>query len=285
MEFQRTICNEICVEGEGVLSGKKIKVLLEPAEEDTGIYFVREDLSEKPSSKLDLKSVVALEGATAILLGKEEEEKIVFIEHLLSSLHALKVDNLIIRVWGGEIPLFDGSSRFWVRKIQEAGYRVFLKEKDCLTVKKEFFLKNGKGYIKILPSNNFSVKATISFDHPLIQTQTFEFTLEPQSYIYEISPARTFDFKEKVLLRKKNGCLKGGSLESAIILDEKGILNSKGLRFKNEFIRHKILDIIGDFYSLGVSFKGKIEAFCSNHKLHIEALKKMLESNLLAPAF
>ncbi len=276
MEFQRTIAEPIEISGEGIFSGREIQVVLEPAEPGQGIVFVREDI--KVEIPLNVFTVQGLDGATAVI-GKGGG--VFLIEHLLSALHGLQIDNLIVKVWGEELPIFDGSSRVWVRKIKEVGYRYDYVPRKKLRIKEAFKYVNGKGKLYFKPSSSFKVYAEINFNHPLIGSQAFSLEINPLQYVREICFARTFGFKDDIVEKKEKGILKGGSLENAIVLDEKGILNKEGLRAEDEFVRHKVLDIIGDMYALGLPLVGEVISYCSNHRLHIEALKALYNNGIL----
>ncbi len=276
MEFQRTIAEPVEISGEGIFSGREIRVVLEPAAPGQGILFIREDI--KTEIPVNIFTVQGLEGATAVI-GKDGA--VFLIEHLLSALHGLKIDNLTVRVWGEELPIFDGSSSVWVRKIQEAGYRYDYVPRKKLRIKEPFEYVNGKGKLYFKPASSFRVHAEINFDHPLIGIQRFSLEINPLEYVKKISFARTFGFRDSILQKMEKGILKGGSLENAIVLDEKGILNKEGLRAEDEFVRHKVLDIVGDMYALGAPLVGEIFSYCSNHRLHIEALRALYYNGML----
>lgn len=278
MEYQRTLTKKIFLEGEGIFSGKNIKVEIEPAEENTGIVFIRADISSKPIIPLKIENIIGLDGATALTDG---EHFIYLVEHLLSAFHGLQIDNAIVYVYGEEIPLLDGSAYPWVRKIQEVGYKFLSALRKKFYLRKSFVYQNGIGKIIFRPSNMLKIKAIIQFDHPLIGYQEFLVTLNSKSYIKEISFARTFGFKDILNERKNKGIIKGGNFSNAIILDKEKILNPDGLRIFDEFVRHKILDIIGDVFALGQPLIAEIEAYQTGHKLHIEALKNLYKLGLL----
>ncbi len=278
MEYQRTLADKFFLDDIGIFSGKQIKVEVEPAEENTGIVFIREDLPSKPVIPLKIQNVIGLDGATAVTDG---EHFIYLVEHLLSALHGLQIDNAIIRVYGEEIPLLDGSAFPWVKKIKETGYRFLFAPRKKIRIKRHFSYQNGTGKIIFKPADTLKIKAHINFNHPLIGEQSFELEVTPRTYFNEISFARTFGFKDVLFERKKKGILKGGDLSNAIVLDEKTVLNQDGLRTQDEFVRHKVLDIIGDMFTLGTPFVAEIEAYFSHHKLHVEALRSMFNANLL----
>ncbi len=278
MEYQRTLAGKVVLEGEGIFSGKNIRVEIEPAEENRGINFIRADLLEKPVIPLNIENIIGLEGSTAITDGKHF---IYLVEHLLSALHGLQIDNATIYVYGEEIPLFDGSAYPWVRKIQEVGYKFLLTPKKKLYLRKNFQYQNGVSKISFKPSNTLKIKASIFFEHSLIGEQSLEIEITPRSYINEVAFARTFGFKDILFERKNKGIIKGGSLSNAIILDKDRVLNPEGLRTQDEFVRHKILDIVGDLFTLGNPLVAEVEAIYSNHRVHIEALKSLYKAGLL----
>ena len=276
MEFQKTIAKPVEFKGEGIISGKEIKVVLEPAEANKGIIFIREDI--KTQIPLHIFNVKALEGCTALV---NKDGCIYYIEHLLSALHGLQIDNLVVRVWGEELPMFDGSSKVWVAKLQEIGYEYEYIPKRKIKITKDFKYTNGKGKIYFKPASKLKIYAEINFEHPLIGNQIYSVEVTPSEYIKKICFARTFGFKKDIEEKIRKGFFKGGNLKNAVVLDENGILNKEGLRVKDEFVRHKILDIIGDMYVLGAPLIGEIISYCSSHRLHIEALKKMYMTHIL----
>jgi len=278
MEYQRTLADIVIFEGEGIFTGKEIRVELHPLKENEGIIFERGDLPSSPKIKLSIDRVFGLDGAVLITDGKNH---ILLIEHLLSLLHGLGIDNVLIKVYGEEIPLLDGSVFPILRKIQERGYKFLSALKRKFILKKSFEMVNGIGRIKFAPSLRLKIQAKINFEHPLIREQEYEFLFSTQAYISEISFARTFGFKDLLEERKRRGIIKGGNLSNAIVMDEEKVLNSEGLRAPDEFVRHKILDLMGDLYVLGGTLLAEVEASCSGHKLHIEALKSIYQLGLL----
>lgn len=278
MEYQRTIAQPVFLEGEGIFTSQKIKVEFHPLSENEGILFERPDLPGCPRIPLHIDYVVGTEGSTVLSDGKIS---INLVEHLLSALHGLGIDNLLIRVYGEEIPLFDGSALYFVRKFREAGFRILPALKRKYRLLKPFTMKNGQGQITFLPSRNLIIKAKIDFSHPLIGLQEHTYRHHFLEYLREISFARTFGFKSLLEERKKKGILKGGDLSNAIVLDEERVLNPEGLRCKDEFVRHKVLDLIGDLYTLGLSLVAEVHAEFSGHRLHIEALKSLYHAGLL----
>lgn len=278
MEYQRTLAGPIYFEGEGIFSGREIRVELHPLRENEGIIFERADLVGKPQIKLAPQNVCGLEGAVLITDG---DTSITLIEHLLSALHGLGIDNALIKVYGEEIPLLDGSVLPIIKKIQERGYQLLPAPRRKFVLKRPFEMVNGVGRISFRPHNELKIQAKINFKHPLIGEQVYTFRLSPKAYISELSFARTFGFKALLEERKRQGILKGGTLSNAIVIDEEGVLNEEGLRAPDEFVRHKVLDIVGDLYTLGLPLLAEIEAEYSGHKLHIEAVKTLFQAGYL----
>ncbi len=270
--FQQTLAAIVDLEGEGVFSGQRVRVVLEPAETDAGVVFVREDLPGAPRIALRPENVLGTEGATVLSDGRHS---IYMVEHLLSALHGLGIDNVVIRVWGPEIPLFDGSAEIFVREILACGLKLQPAAKRFVEIIRSFEVRNGVGRILFRPAEGLTISVRIAFQHPLIGEQEISLRVNPISYQREIAFARTFGFKEDLLRRKEKGLLKGGSLANAIVLDEKGLLNGS-LRVQDEFVRHKALDLLGDLFVTGWALKGEVRAELSGHKLHIEAVKNLL---------
>ncbi|MBX6422517.1 UDP-3-O-acyl-N-acetylglucosamine deacetylase [Thermosulfurimonas sp. F29] len=273
-KFQQTLAASVVLEGEGVFSGKTVRVWLEPAEADAGVVFVREDLPGAPRIALRPENVLGTEGATVISDGKNS---VYLVEHLLSALHGLGIDNVIVRVWGPEIPLFDGSAEVFVREILACGLRLQPAAKRFVEVLRPFEVRNGVGRVLFRPADELRISVRIAFDHPLIGEQELSLRVNPLSYQKEVAFARTFGFKEDLLRRREKGLLRGGSLENALVLDDKGVINGK-LRARDEFVRHKALDLLGDLFVAGWALRGEIQAELSGHRLHIEAVKSLLSA-------
>jgi len=270
--YQRTIEKEVEVVGIGLHSALPVKLKLKPANDDYGIVFFRSD--KNVSIPLDAKYVVDTKLAT--VLGKNGVI-ISTVEHLLSAILAFGIDNLIIEVDNDEVPILDGSSIGYCMLLQEAGIKEQNSAKKILVIKKEVEIKDGNRYVRLKPSKENIIDFEIKFDHPMIRDQKFVFHFSKKNYLKEIAKARTFGFLKEVQYLRSIGKAKGGSLENAIVLDEKKILNSDGLRFENEFVRHKILDAIGDMALLNMSFLGRYESYAGSHHLNFMLTKKLLE--------
>ncbi len=270
---QRTIQKPIEVVGIGLHKGVPVKLRLEPLEADSGIVFYRSDkgvtIPLKPENVIDTKmaTVIGKEGAVVST-----------IEHLMSAVYSFGIDNLRIIVDNDEIPILDGSAISFVMMIKEAGIKEQEAPKKFIRITKEVEINDGNKYAKISPSKNISFDFEIYFEHPLIGNQKFHFDFSTKNYIEQIARARTFGFLKEVQYLRSIGLALGGSLENAIVLDEKGILN-ENLRFPDEFVRHKILDAIGDMSLLGYNFIGQYEAFASGHHLNHLLTIKIFEEN------
>jgi len=265
---QRTIKKAVEVIGIGLHKGVPVKLKLEPLEANSGIVFYRSDkgvsIPLKPENVVDTKM--------ATVIGKDEIV-VSTIEHLMSAVYSFGIDNLRIIVDNDEVPILDGSAISFVMMLKEAGIKELNAPKKFIKITKEVEIKDNQKFAKLSPSKNISFDFEINFDHPLIGNQKYHFEFSTQNYIEEIARARTFGFLKEVQYLRSIGLALGGSLENAIVLDDKGILNDE-LRFPDEFVRHKILDAIGDMSLMGANFIGSYSAFASGHHLnHLLTLK------------
>ena len=270
--YQTTIAQPAELVGIGLHKGSPVKLRLEPSEEDSGIVFYRSDV--EVSIPLLPENVVDTQMATVI--GKEGYV-ISTIEHLLSAIYAYGIDNIRVIVDADEIPVMDGSSASFCMLLDEAGIVQLHKPKKVMRIKKDILIQDGEKYVKLSPSPDLKYDFTIKFPHPVINQQEYVLEFTKESYKKEIARARTFGFLHEVQYLRSKGLALGGSLENAIVLDDKKILNPEGLRFPDEFVRHKILDAIGDMSLIGMNFIGNYEALAGshdlNHKLTLELLK------------
>ncbi|NPB09527.1 MAG: UDP-3-O-[3-hydroxymyristoyl] N-acetylglucosamine deacetylase [Thermodesulfobacteria bacterium] len=271
--FQHTIGQKVVLEGEGVLTGEDIRLELCPAPPNYGLVFVRTDLRPEREIPLRPETIEATEGSSVVGKG---EEAIFFVEHLLAALNGLSIDNLIIRISGPEVPLFDGSARAFVEAILSVGRKPQWSLRRYLRVQEEIAVSDGVGRVVLRPAPDFRLRCEIDFPHPAIGRQQISLQLNQEKFLSELSFARTFGFLDDIIAKRKAGVFRGGSLENAIVLDEKGVLNPDGLRLPDEFVRHKALDLVGDFYLLGVPLLAEVEAYRSTHRLHLKALKTLL---------
>ena len=272
---QRTIKKEISFQGKALHTGLKSKVKLLPADDGKGITFVRKDVNKKRNIiKAIWNNVTNTKLSTTI--SNSFGVSVSTIEHLMSAISALQIDNLLIEVSGPEIPILDGSSKIYFDKISKVGIVSQHKDKKFLKILKKITFKNGSSEASISPSNNnFDVSYKLDYKHPIIKKEKYSIIVNNNNYKNEIAAARTFGFFEEFNNLKNNGFAKGASLKNCIVLNGKKILNKSGLRYKNEFVRHKILDAIGDLYLSGHSILGHFEGIKSGHSINNKLLKKI----------
>src|ERR1700752_2333472 len=271
MDAQRTIRRQISCAGIGLHSGNKVTLTLKPAAADAGIIFRRTDLGiEIPAT---VKHVSAFHYAT--VLGRDGAT-VETVEHLLAALVSVGIDNIVVELTHNEVPIMDGSSAPFLFLIHEAGVKRLSAPRKYLKILRPVQIANGDKRIAIYPSDHFKVSYTISFDHPLLRHQSRTERITEQSFAESIAPARTFGFLKEVESLRQNGLALGGSLENAIVLGETGVLNN-ALRFEDEFVRHKILDAVGDLALVGYPVIGHLVAHRAGHALHTEFAAKIIE--------
>lgn len=273
MDAQRTIRRPISCVGIGLHSGNKVQLSLKPASADSGIRFRRTDLGnlEVPAT---IDHLAGIQLATGLACNKVSVDT---IEHLMSALMSLGIDNVVIELNSPEVPIMDGSAAPFVYLIQEAGVKTLAQARKYLKITRPIALSRGDKRIALYPSDHFKVTYSISFDHPLLRHQARTVRITEHSFVEEIAPARTFTFLKDVEMLRQNGLALGGSLDNAIVLGETGVLNN-ALRFEDEFVRHKILDAVGDLALVGRPVIGHLVAHRAGHALHTEFAAKILES-------
>ncbi|MCW1359989.1 UDP-3-O-acyl-N-acetylglucosamine deacetylase [Campylobacter sp. US33a] len=270
---QLTISNIVKGVGIGLHKGEPIEIVLEPLEANSGIVFYRSDLNI--SYRADLNNVIDTQMATVI---GDDRGYISTIEHLMSAINAYGIDNIRICLNANEVPIMDGSSVSFCMMLDEAKIKELDAPKQILVIKKDVEVRDGDKFVRLSPTQCPKINYTIKFDNPIIAKQSFSFEFSKKNYIENIARARTFGFlKDVKALRAMNLGL-GGSLENAIIVDENRILNPEGLRFKDEFVRHKILDAIGDLTLLGYRVYGDYTSYAGSHKLNHLLTKELLKN-------
>ncbi len=273
---QRTIKQVVSTIGIGLHSGKKVSMALRPAASNTGIVFRRVDMTPPTLVELHPERVAETMLCTALV---QNDAKVATVEHLLSALAALGIDNLYVDLDAPEIPIMDGSASPFLYLLQSAGIEELMSPKRFIRIKKPIEASRGDGWAKLLPYDGFKASFEIDFNHPAVNStaQYLEINFSQQAYASEISRARTFGFMRDVeMLRSRNLGL-GGSLENAIVLDDYRVLNHEGLRYGDEFIRHKILDAIGDLYTLGHGIIGYYQAHKSGHAINNLLVRALLQ--------
>jgi UDP-3-O-[3-hydroxymyristoyl] N-acetylglucosamine deacetylase len=273
MDNQRTLRRQISCVGIGLHSGNKVTLSLKPAPADFGIRFQRTDIGhhEVPAT---VRHLAGIQLATGLA---REEVAVETVEHLLAALVSLGIDNAIVELNSPEVPIMDGSAAPFVYLIQEAGVKALQAARRYLKIIRPIAMSRGDKRIALFPSDHFKVTYSVSYDHPLLRHQSRTVRVTEESFVEHIAPARTFTFLKDVEMMRQNGLALGGSLENAIVLGETGVLNNDALRFDDEFVRHKILDAIGDLALVGYPVIGHLVAHRAGHALHTEFAQKILE--------
>jgi UDP-3-O-[3-hydroxymyristoyl] N-acetylglucosamine deacetylase len=273
---QRTLKKAISATGVGLHNGEKVTLTLRPAAADTGIIFKRVDLPQPneilatPNAVHDTRLCSALEANGA---------RVATVEHIMSALAGLGIDNAYIDVDASEIPIMDGSSGPFVYLLQEAGIVEQTTAKKFIRIKKTVEVIDGDKWVRFEPYHGFKIDFTINFNHPVFENSGSNIKIDfaEDSYIKEISRARTFGFMHEVEYLRSNGLARGGSLDNAIVLDEYRVINADGLRYSDEFAKHKVLDAIGDLYMLGHPILGAFYALKSGHALNNQLLRALMQ--------
>lgn len=272
---QRTLRNSIKATGVGLHTGEKVLLTLSPAPVDTGIVFRRTDLN--PVAEIPARADLVGETTLSTCL-IHNDARVSTIEHLLSAMAGLGVDNAYVDVTAPEIPIMDGSAAPFVFLLQSAGLVEQHAPKKFIRVKREVTVTDGDKSAKFLPLEGFKISFGIDFDHPVFKHRaaTTEIDFSTTSFVREISRARTFGFVEEIEYLRSKGLARGGSMDNAIVIDDYKVLNNDGLRYEDEFVKHKVLDAIGDLYLLGYSLIGEYQAFKSGHALNNQALRTLI---------
>jgi UDP-3-O-[3-hydroxymyristoyl] N-acetylglucosamine deacetylase len=271
---QRTLIKQVSCSGVGVHSGKKVNLTIKPAPANFGIKFVRTDLPASPEIPALFSMVVDTSLATVIGL---EGVIVSTIEHLMACLAGFSIENALIELDNYEMPILDGSAAVYAKMIKEAGIQELPDPRYFFIVNKPIELRDGDKSVIAHPASSLQITCTIDFPHPLIQKQTLSVELTDESFEQEISKARTFGFLHEIEYLKRYGLARGASLETGVAIDEEKILNKEGLRFADEFVRHKILDCIGDFSLLGIPILGHIVTNKSGHAFNHAFLQTFFE--------
>ena len=272
---QRTLKNTIRATGVGLHTGEKVYLTLRPAAPNTGIVFRRVDLDEPVEIEAKAENVGDTTLSTTLI---KDGVRISTVEHLLSALAGLGIDNLYVDVSAPEVPIMDGSAGPFVFLIQSAGIQEQNAAKRFIRIRKAVRLEDGDKWVSFTPFNGFKVGFTIDFNHPVFHGREQQALIDfsSTSFVKEISRARTFGFMNQLeSLRDRNLAL-GGSLENAVVLDDYRILNEDGLRYEDEFVKHKVLDAIGDLYLLGHCLIGEFKGYKSGHALNNKLLRTLL---------
>lgn len=275
MFLQKTIRRKTTVKGIGIHSGDPCTLTFRPAPADTGVHFVRTDLPGAPSVRVSALNVQATSLQTTI---GGDEFSVATIEHCLSALSALRIDNLFIELDGPEIPICDGSAQSFLMALKEVGMVEQDQPRKYCYVTEPIYFSEGDKHAYIVPYHGLRISVTIDFPHPQIGKQQIDLDINDHSFEREIAGARTFGFLKDVEALQARGLAKGGSLENAIVLDDHRIINSEGLRWANEFVRHKCLDALGDLVTLEMPLMGHVVLYKAGHDVMNKLVRKVLET-------
>jgi len=270
---QNTIENDISISGIGLFTGEKVKIKIYPAKANHGIVFKRVDLSDKPILKADLNLVKETNRRTFVGEGKSAVQT---VEHILSAFAAYNIDNALIEIDGSEVPVFDGSSKVFADLIEEAKIQKLEEKAKILSLKEPVYFSENYIHLIALPSDTYKISFTLH--HPsseFLKSQYFSYTIDKKTYKTEIAPSRTYSVYEEIKPLLDNNLIKGGSLKNAVVIKDNKVMNEDGVRYDNEMVRHKILDLMGDLSLIGNRFLAHIIAIRSGHLSNIKFAKKL----------
>ncbi len=270
--YQHTIEKAVSFSGVGLHSGLPVKMAIKPAKANSGFRFVRTDLDTSVIIPAFMDRVVDTRLATTLA---EEKILISTTEHLLAALVGLGIDNALIELDAAELPIMDGSAGPFVHLLRKVARKPQNAFRRLLKITKTIVYEDGDRRVTISPHNGLKLSCEIEFDHSVIRKQIYSFEFSPERFIKEIATARTFGFLDEYEKLKENGYARGGSLENAVVIDHLGVLNAGGLRFADEFVRHKVLDLLGDLALLGCSLLGHVQAHKSGHGQHLGLMKEI----------
>lgn len=268
--YQHTIERAVSFFGVGLHSGQPVKMVIKPAKANSGFRFLRTDLDRQVTIPAFMDRVVDTRLATTLA---EQEIIISTTEHLLAALVGLGIDNALIELDAAELPIMDGSAGPFVHVLKKMARKPQNALRRLLKITKTIVFQDGDRQVTISPYEGLKLSCEIEFDHNLIRKQTYTFELSADRFVKEIASARTFGFMEEYEKLKENGYARGGSLDNAVVVDRFGVLNEGGLRFADEFVRHKVLDLLGDLALLGCNLLGHVQARKSGHTQHLGLMK------------
>lgn len=275
MDKQRTIAKEVSLKGIGLHTGKKVNLTFKPAAVNNGIQFVRTDLPDKPAIKVSVEHLCPKSGSLRFSYLDKDGIQVYTIEHLLAALYGMGIDNLDIEIDSKEVPGLDGSSLEFLEVLTKAGIVEQEKERQYWQIKEPVCVEDDSATIVALPAQELKISYTLDYNHPFLNSDFLRIIINPDTFKTELASARTFCLEEEVEELKKQGLGKGGNYENALVVGEKGVINNK-LRYADEFIRHKILDLLGDLYILGQPLKAHIIALKSGHSLNMKLVKRIV---------
>jgi UDP-3-O-[3-hydroxymyristoyl] N-acetylglucosamine deacetylase len=273
---QCTLAHFSGIHGVGLHSGKQVEMTIGPARAGSGIVFERLDLPGRPQVSAKPQHVTDSPLCTTL---EECGVRVSTVEHLLAAFFCLGVDNAHVAMDGEEVPILDGSAGPFVQLIREVGLRTLGVGRTIWSVTKPMTISEGDRSIRVFPARRFSIECTLDFDHPLICNQRFTYRQDPDAFEHAVAPSRTFGLLRDVETIRQAGLARGGSLDNVVVVDDFSILNPEGLRFPDEFVRHKVLDILGDLSLMGGSLLAKVVAVKSGHRLHHSLVHRMISKD------
>jgi UDP-3-O-[3-hydroxymyristoyl] N-acetylglucosamine deacetylase/3-hydroxyacyl-[acyl-carrier-protein] dehydratase len=281
MEKQKTIVNQVTLKGAGIHTGNQAKLTFKPAEADSGVTFIRTDIPGAPRIKADVRSLLlAPKFSRRSSIGNDQAE-VQTVEHLMAALSSLGIDNIDIQIDNNEVPGLDGSAINFVEALEKAGVAHQDTPRYVYTVKEPICIQEGSSSIAILPAKEFKVSYTLNYDHPMLSAQFLEITVNAESFKTGLSSARTFCLESEASELQSQGLGLGANYENTLVVGKAGVIKNK-LRFNDEFVRHKILDLIGDLYLAGCPINGHVVALKSGHSLNLKIAQKIYEQRITA---
>ena len=276
MEKQKTIASEIHLKGTGLHTAHKVNIILKPADIDTGITFIRTDVEEKPQIKANVDFLLPPERSPRRTSVGLDSVEIQTVEHLLAVLLGFGIDNAVIEIDNNELPGLDGSGLDILNALTQAGVKELDKERHYFALRDPIVIEEGGATLMALPCNDFKISYTLDYDHPGLQTEFLELNLTPETFKNEVAPARTFCLEEEAEQLQKEGLGLGANYDNTLVVGKNGVIRNT-LRFSNECIRHKILDLIGDLYLVGCPIRAHVIALRSGHSLNLKLAKKIAQ--------
>ncbi len=275
MFLQKTIRKRVVVQGVGIHSGDPCSLTFRPAPADTGVYFIRTDLPGNPSLKVSSLNVMATSHQTTI---GGPAFSVATIEHCVSALSALRIDNLFIELDGPEIPICDGSAEYFLKALESVGMVEQDQPRKYCYITEPIYYSDGDKHAYVVPYHGLRLSVTIDFPHPSIGKQKIDIDINEESFGRDVAQARTFGFLKDVEALKSRGLARGGSLDNCIVLDQQNVVNPEGLRWSDEFVRHKTLDALGDLVTLEMPLMGHVVLYKAGHDVMNKLVRKIIES-------
>jgi UDP-3-O-[3-hydroxymyristoyl] N-acetylglucosamine deacetylase len=276
--MQHTLSHIVTISGIGLHSGAETTLVIKPALPNTGIYFVRRDVTDR-NNVIPARYDHVMDTRMCTVIGNHDGVTVGTIEHVMAALASLAIDNAVIELDGPEVPIMDGSSEPFITAIRAVGIKAQTATRRAIKILKEISVTEGDKHVTLKPSVGSVYAVNISFAHPCIGNQSYELDLLQDGFDDEISSARTFGFVHEVKALRAQGLALGGSMDNAVVLDHERVLNEEGLRFADEFVRHKLLDAVGDIYLAGAPILGRYEGLKGGHALNNQILRALFAAS------